>query len=180
MNSLAQIEASTKKFADDRDALKAAIRKLNDDIDAAKRAAMPVIKRAVAKIAERHSELTALIDDSRDLFVKPRTVIFHGIKVGITKGKGSIDWDDDNRTVSLIEKHLPDQADVLIKTTKKPLKKALAQLSTAELKKIGCTVEETGDIIVIKPTDSEVDKMVTALIADATAIEESEATSKAA
>ena len=39
----------------------------------------------------------------------------------------------------------------------------------ADLKRIGCTIEETGDVVVIKPTDSDVDKIVSALLADATA-----------
>ena len=45
----------------------------------------------------------------------------------------------------------------------------------AELKRIGVTVEETGDQIVIKPTDSEVDKLVNALLADAERIESEQA-----
>ena len=88
----------------------------------------------------------------------------YGVKVGFEKGKGRIEWDDDDTVVRLIEKHFPEQADILIKTKKKPAKKALAQLSVAELKKLGVTVEETGDQVVIKSTDSEIDKLVTALL----------------
>jgi hypothetical protein len=76
--------------------------------------------------------------------------------------------------VTLIEKSFPKaQADLLIKTTKKPIKKALEDLDVGALKRIGCRVVETGDEIVIKPADSEVDKIVTALLADA--IDEQEA-----
>lgn len=98
------------------------------------------------------------------MFDTPRTVVFYGIKVGLQKGKGAIEWDDDAQVVKLIEKHFPEQADVLIKTTKKPVKKALAQLTVAELKKLGIVVEETGDQVVIKSTDSEIDKLVNALL----------------
>ena len=54
------------------------------------------------------------------------------------------------------------------------MKEALAQLSAAELKKIGVTLSEAGDQTVVRPVDSEVDKMVDALLKAATG-EEGEA-----
>ncbi len=69
--------------------------------------------------------------------------------------------------VARIKKHLPEQADVLIKLKETPVKDALAQLSAAELKKLGVTVSEAGDQVVVKPVDSEVDKMVDALMKEA-------------
>jgi hypothetical protein len=36
------------------------------------------------------------------------------------------------------------------------------------LKKLGCTVRDTGDEVVIKPVDGDVDKIVRALLKDAT------------
>jgi methylthioribose-1-phosphate isomerase len=94
-------------------------------------------------------------------------VIFHGIKVGFAKGKGIITWDDDEKVATLIQRHLPEQYEVLVKTTRKPLKTPLKELSVADLKKIGCTVEETADYVVISPVDSEVDKLVSAMLKDA-------------
>ena len=88
--------------------------------------------------------------------------------MGFRKGTGGIDWSDDDQTVKLIEKHFPKtQAELLIKTTKKPIKKALADLDVADLKRIGCTVESTGDVVFIKPADSTVDKHVNALLKEA-------------
>lgn len=88
------------------------------------------------------------------------------MKVGYQKGKGTISFEDADSVVARIKKHLPDQADVLIKLKETPVKDALAQLSAADLKKIGVTVSEAGDQVVIKPVDSEVDKMVDALLKD--------------
>ena len=48
-----------------------------------------------------------------------------------------------------------------------PDKKMLAELPVNELKKLGCTVADTGDVVVIKPTDSEIEKAVAALLKDA-------------
>ncbi|MBI5561297.1 MAG: hypothetical protein HY894_00350, partial [Deltaproteobacteria bacterium] len=41
-----------------------------------------------------------------------------------------------------------------------------------DLKKLGVTVEETGDAVVIKPVDGEVERVVNALLRDRTGAEE--------
>lgn len=167
---LYEIETLTKAFADAHNDLTLIVNALNVEIERAKRARLPDIKRMVARCAEKHDTLKSAIESAPGLFVKPRTYIFHGVKVGLQKGKGGIAWEDDEQVVRLIEKLFkdqPDLLDVLIKTTKKPLANGLEQLDVAELKKLGCTVEETGDVVVIKPVDSAVDKIVRALLKDA-------------
>jgi hypothetical protein len=98
--------------------------------------------------------------------------MFHGIKVGYKKGTGKIEWEDADQVVKLIKKHFPDQADVLIISSEKPAKDALAQLTAAELKKLGVLVEESGDVPFIKDTSSEVDKLVAAFLKDEATDEE--------
>lgn len=168
MSDLKTIEKHTEQFAAARDKVTELVQALNDGIEALKKDKLPEIKRAIAKVAERHDALKAVIEEAPELFVKPRTVTFHGVKVGYQKGKGGIEFDNAAQVVRLIRKHLPDAADTLIKTSEAPVKGALAQLSVPELKKIGCTVIDSGDEVVIKPVDSEVDKLVNRLIADAT------------
>ncbi len=58
---------------------------------------------------------------------------------------------------------------MLIATSERPAKEALANLTAAELKKLGISVTDGGDAVFIKPADSAVDKMVDALLKDATA-----------
>ena len=167
---LYEIETLTKSFADVRSELSEVVSALNAEIERAQRKRLASIKTMVGRCAEKRDALKVAIESEPALFVQPRTYIFHGIKVGLTKGKGGIEWEDDDQLVRLIEKQFkdqPDLLDVLIKTTKKPLAKGLAQLDVDALKKLGCTVEETGDQVVIKPTDSAVDKVVNALLKDA-------------
>lgn len=168
MASLTQIEARAKLYADARERLSSIVAELNAGIEAAKRKAIPEIKRAIASATTHHDHLRAMIEEAPGVFVKPRSVVFHGIKLGYQKGKGKIEWDDADQVVRLIKKHFPDQADVLIKTEEKPVKDALNGLTAAELKKLGINVVEGGDVIFIKPTDSAVDKMVDALLKEAT------------
>ncbi len=164
--TLPDIERKTKDYADARTVLSDRVQRLNDEIEAAKRRLLPGIKKAVEIAAEKKADLTWALMDSANLFVKPRTIVVCGIKVGLEKGKGKIEIpkEDEEKVVRLIEKYFPEQADVLIQTKKKPAKKALSGLTVAELKKLGITVEETGDQVVIKGTDSDVDKLVKALL----------------
>lgn len=166
MTSLGDIEKLTKRFSEGRESLSANVRALEDEINAIKKRHLPGIKKSVAQVMERQQWLKDALEDSRALFVKPRTMIFHGVKIGFQKGKGKISWADDEQVVKLIKKHFPEQADVLIKLTEKPVKDALQNLPASDLKKIGVTIEETGDQVVIKSTDSEIDKFVDALLKD--------------
>lgn len=168
MTQLTDIEPSAKAYAEARAKVAEIVTQLNAGIDSLKRDHMPALKRAITRAAEKHDQLKQLIDANPDLFKKPRTVIYHGVKLGYQKGKGGITFDDADQVVRLIKKHYPDQADVLVITTEKPAKDALAQLTVAELKKVGCNVVEAGDQVVIKPTDSEVDKLVDQLLKGAT------------
>ena len=53
------------------------------------------------------------------------------------------------------------------------MKDALAQLPAAELHKLGVQVEEAGDRVYIKASDSEVDKLVVAILKEG-AVDEAE------
>lgn len=164
----------TEEFSAARTKLGSRVQALEDELAAVKKRHLPAIKKAVETAAEKQLELRHALGVAPELFVRPRTIIINGIKIGYEKGKGKIEIpkEEEARVVALIEKHFPDRADILIITSKKPAKKALAQLSGAELKKLGITVEDTGDHIIIKATDSEVDKLVDALLKEEKEIEE--------
>lgn len=162
--TLATIEAASKRYAEERGALADAVSNLNRAIEALKIEAMPRIKKAVARTAERENELRALVDGARHLFVKPRTVIFHGIKVGLEKGKGKIEFDDEEKVIRLIRKNLPGFTDGLVIKKEMVSKTGLKTLTVAELKSIGCTVEETNDQVIVRATDTEVEKVIKAML----------------
>lgn len=164
MSTMNEIETRAKAFSEARTKLAEFVAELQAGIDALKRDHLPRVKRALNRAAQLQTELQGLVADAPDSFVKPRTVILHGIKVGFEKGKGAIDFEDADKVVELIEKKLPELFDTLVQTTKKPLKTALKNLSVKDLKSIGCTVEETGDQVVVRAVDRDVDKLVTALL----------------
>lgn len=168
MTTLSDIEKQAKRYSEARAAVAEIVSALNEAMDALKRTELPKLRRAIARAAEHHDALKQLIELAPELFTKPRTQTLHGIRLGYMKEKGKLQFDDADRVVALIEKHFPDQVELLIATTKKPVKKALEQLSAAELKRVGITITDAGDAVFIQPTDSAVDKMVDALLKAAT------------
>lgn len=168
MSTIAVIEAKTKAFADARAELADLVAELHAEIEAAKRRRLKRIRELVARAHERRAALQAAIEDAGpEAFAKPRTLVLHGIKVGYQKGKGMLEWESEDQVLKLLHKHFPDQVELLIRTTERPNKDALAQLPAADLKRLGITVSEAGDQVVIRPVDGEVDKLVDALLKDA-------------
>lgn len=175
MSTLQEIERAALAYADARTLLASHVQTLNDEIEKAKRTRISLIRRAVARAAEKQADLQALIADSRALFAKPKTRVLHGVKVGYAKQPGALEIADEEATLARIKKLFADDEDMLqqlIKTTEKPIKDALGELSGEKLKKLGVTVTNDTEKVVIKPADSEVDKIVDALLKGATEGEE--------
>ena len=168
MATMEQIKEGTKLYADNRELLSLRVANLHTEIEELKRKHMPEILEAAGDTANAKEALAALIDESRELFVRPRSVIISGIKVGLKKGSGKIEIEDPEATIRLIHKHIPEQEwPLYIETVEKVIKKNLNDLDGATIKKIGVKVENTDDVILIKATDSDVDKLVSAMLKEA-------------
>lgn len=164
--SLERIEQLAKQHAANRNLLAERVRALQDEMETIKRRKLPGIKSALSDAKDSQLQLRAEIDGARVLFDKPKSRVFHGIKLGVRKATGKLTFDDAPTVVKLIRKHLADQFKVLVKVTEKPVKKALSMLTADQLKKIGCSVADTSDEVFAEPVDSEIDKMVDALLKD--------------
>lgn len=162
--TLQDIESACRAARAARDILTERAHALQDEIAALQRRKLPGIRSAVAAVAEEDAALMALLQSAPGLFVKPRSVVLSGLQVGYTKGKGTIDFGDVAQTIKLIRKHLPDQADALIKVKETPIKAAIKNLPGGDLKKIGVTVQATGDVVFISDATDSVDKLVAALL----------------
>lgn len=172
MPTLADIDARAKKYAAARGHITAIVTALKTGIDLLKTTELPKLRKEIKTAAEHHDALKALIADAPTLFEKPKTVIMHGLKLGYAKSKGKLVIADADRTVTLIKRHFPEKADDLIKTEETPVAAALNQLTVADLKKVGVTVIDATDEVVIKPVDSDVDKLVSAFLKEATTEDE--------
>lgn len=158
------IDACAKTLRGARDVLAERATTLQAELEAVTRRKLPGIKSAVAAVAQADADLKVRIEAAPALFQKPRSVVLHGLKLGYQKGKGRMAWDDDSQVVKLVRKHFPEQFDVLCKTTEKPVKAALANLTAQELKRLGVSLEETGDVPFVTDATAGVDKLVKALL----------------
>lgn len=158
------IDNDVLALAQARGSLSQLMHALQSGMEALKADHMPGIRAAVYEAEVCWKALKLQIELHPHLFEKPRTAVAHGIKFGLAKGKGGLNIPDPDKTVLLIRKHLPEQAEVLISVKETPAKEALALLPAADLKRIGVQVVDSGDQVVIKPADGEVDKLVKVLL----------------
>jgi hypothetical protein len=162
-STVLNLEKLTKRYADANDDLRSHMRDLAQVIENVKREHFKYIKHAFVMAVDRKADLKAEIETAPEVFEKRKTMVMHGIKIGIVKSKGKIEIADDERTAALIEKHFPEQIETLIKVSKKPIKANLNDMSAADLRKIGVTVEEAGEVVVIKAAADELDKLINKL-----------------
>lgn len=122
------------------------------------------LKRQAARVAGLEADLQPMIADHPELFVRPRTLTLHGVKVGLTTSQGKVVFDDADTVIATIKKRMRDHADILIRTKEELNKDALRNLTAEELVKLGCRIEDAGDVVVLKRVAGDVEKLVNKLI----------------
>lgn len=125
------------------------------------------IDAAAAEEAEALAELQALVKAAPALFQSPRSVTVDGVKAGYRKEEDSLDWDDEQAVIARIENLLPESADLLIRTETTLVKDALGQLSDAHLQRIGVRKVLGADKAFVAIGESDLDKLVKTILADA-------------
>lgn len=165
--TLHEIESLARAYADAYAELSDDVAVLENSIRELKRKMLPRIKRAAEKAAEAKQTLTAAVEATPSLFAKPRTRLFHGIKVGFTKQKGTVELGDEAGVIRRIRRLLPEeQAELLIRTQESVHKPAVYDLSVEDLKRLGISITNDSDRVVVKVADSDIEKMVDALLKD--------------
>jgi hypothetical protein len=165
--TIEHIERLCLRFSAERERLHDRLTILEGELQTVKRRHLKEIKRCTAQAAQAESDLRAAIEDGPELFDKPKTQIFHGIKVGYRKGTGALDWEDDEELVRKIEKTFGDLAEDYLIVKKKPRAEALEGCDAATLKRLGVQVGDDGEQVVIKPVETAIERLVKALLKDA-------------
>lgn len=160
------IEERTRYYAACRDELGVRIKTLEDEITVLREQHRAGLIEALRAHKQAETELRQAIAAAPGLFESPRTRVLHGIRVGYQKGRGGLEIADEEATLKLIRKHCPDMADALIKTTERPIRKALQALDAGLLKRLGVNILGAGDVIVLTATDGDLDKLINALQGD--------------
>lgn len=164
MKTVKELEGHSKDYADARQILSDRVQALEDEVEAVKRKYFPTIRHAANKAKTLREVLANAIEESRDLFKKPKTMTVHGIKFGLQKSVEDLDYDDEEQVIKRIKKLMVDRVDVLINTKEKLCKTALKQLPVSDLKKIGITSVDGSEQILIKDTNTDIDKLVKKLL----------------
>lgn len=160
------IQALCQLYSEEFSLLAAQANALEIEIDLSTERHMPAITATVARVKKVHVELNALLAANPQAFIKPRTTVFHGIKVGFNKLIGKLTFKDETKAVALVQKHFPEQFDSLVETKYVLRKAAAAALPAADLLKIGGSVKDGDDQIVIKHTGSDLSKLIKTLLED--------------
>ena len=100
--TLADIEKRVATFSRDYDTVRTAVAGLDAELTAVKARHLRGLRAAVARAKESKAALNSAIELNKPLFTKPRTYVFHGIKIGFTKGKGKLEIADESDTVKRI------------------------------------------------------------------------------
>lgn len=164
MATMQDIEKQTREFAGAKRQLDDIMAEITQETEALKRKYLPKIRTVMNAVTTRHGDLYRLIGENAALFTKPRTQIIDGVRVGFQKGKGSLAIEDAETTIKLIRKHLPEQADILIRTVEEPAKAPIKKLDERSMKLIGVSIEGKEDRVVIEETDTQINKILGSLL----------------
>lgn len=160
---LEEIEAQCSKYAQARAALRQVVARAEADFERVRSAHRRALVLAVDQSEDERAALFNLVSQARRLFDEPKSFEFHGVKLGWKKGRGKVEWADDDLLIERIRKVVPDQEMVLVKTTRKPIAAALSKLDAATLKRLGVSISGTDDEPFVAAADSALEKMVAVL-----------------
>lgn len=168
MATLGEIDALTQDYADSCGKLGDVVQKMMDKVEQVKRKYLVRINALAKQTAQDKALLHEALDESRDLFVKPKTLVLHGVTIGLRKKNGSILVAAPELTLAKIRKLLPDQVDVLIRTKEEVNKEAVGLLSGDVLKKLGIEITADTEEVVIRAAVDKIQKVVDELVKEET------------
>ena len=171
-SNLQDIEKLAEYLANVRDELAGCVQLMQERMRAVQAEHTPRIRQLVRLAARNRAILRAAIEGHPELFRRPKTIVAHGLRIGYVKQRGKVEIVDEEATVARIRKQLPEeQAVLLIRVRESVDKNAVGDLKVDDLKRLGIRVTDDSEVVVIKSVDSEVEKLVAALLKDSEHVE---------
>jgi len=165
--TLDQIKVLAFDFAGDLRGLQSTASDKQADLDKIEKRYVAPLNACIVRARASRDRLRKAIEDNRELFAKPRTHEHHGVEFGIRKLKGKIVIEDAEKTVEKIKSIFQCSAPDYIRTIEEPDKKALEKLPATDLKKLGVSVLQDTDAVVVKAVDGEAEKQTAELLKEA-------------
>ncbi len=147
-----------------------AVEELDRLVDELEASARKIINRRIrglrTRVAETNTTREALLLELAgcpELFAKPRSRQFNGVKIGYRKEKDRLNFNE-AATIRLIRENLEGQADTLIKTSESVVVDAVANLSDPARGLIGVGVIAGKDKPFVSGGSTDLSKLVSAMI----------------
>ena len=156
-----KLQTVAEKFSAAHSEMAARVRVLLADIEKINQAARPELTTLAMTLATATAELKVEIEDSPEMFVKPKTRLIARIKCGFRKQKGHVVLENEENVISRIRKSLSkEQADTMIRVKESVNKNTAMTLDMHTLKQLGISVIADEDVVVIDAGDKAVDKIL--------------------
>lgn len=144
--------------------LDALINQVEEELGDVSRRHLARLKQMASKVGRLEASLASAVEQSPELFQKPKTMVISGVKVGFRASAGRVVWDDEEAVVRAIRKVWKEDSDLMLSTVVSPRKEALKNLTPVELEKLGCRIEDDGDQVVCARANSDVKKLLDAVL----------------
>lgn len=139
------IEHCARELAQARRALEADVRNAEEALGEVRAKWGDVLKAQAHRVAELQDELIGYVEQCPDLFEKPQSQEFDGVKVGWRKSKGRLELPETEKLLKKIGEVLTrSQKEAVVKVKVTILKGQLARLSGEILKKLGINITGAG------------------------------------
>ncbi|MBI5771901.1 MAG: hypothetical protein HZA93_29280 [Verrucomicrobia bacterium] len=161
---LLDLDSAAKSYRTAADSVAARVDELDHELRELYRRKLPGIRKALGEAKSAQDAAVAAVLRNKPMFEEKRTLVLRGVKLGLQKGAGKLDWEiEDDELVARIAKLFKGEEEMLaqlLHTAVTPAKDGLKQLDAAVLAKLGVTVEGVGDYVVVSDTDSDARKLV--------------------
>lgn len=161
---LTELETAAKEFSAASKILRNIKEELDTEIDAIKAKYSTAFAEASKNAGEAYQMLLTLVESSEELFSDKKSMSINNVKFGYRKKAGTINIDNETFTIDRLRELFPKDADKYLSTKISISKKALNNLTAAELKKVGVNVIQDSSEAFVKLTDDEVQKLIDALV----------------
>lgn len=167
-STMDEIVALARAYAIAQDRFDEVCTELEDEQRALIRSRQRALRNRAADAASAREAFEAAIAAHPELFESPRTHAVAGVKFGFRRAAKKLVVHDEQATIRAIEERMPEQAPLLVKTTKKLVRAAASKLEPVEQARLGLETEPAQDVVTIAMASTDLDKLVKALTVDIT------------
>jgi len=165
MNPLEIITELARKYKLAYEALHSETQSLIDELTLVKEEHFSKIYRQLKQVQKIKRQLITALDDNHQLFVKPKSLVLHEVRLGFKVSKEDYVFDDEVAVIEAIKDQFPPNAVQALVGSREYLRKsALADLTSEDLQAIGVEKVEASDEAFVRPEKTLDEKFINSLL----------------